>query len=175
MIRILTAAVISLAASSAVSAETNWTGFYVGLNYTSSDGELTNAGPTVDVSFEDSVGLYAGYDFDFGQYVVGGELTFGKFDDKATGNETKLYQLQARIGADLGSFLPYVTVGAAKFSAGDNGSETGVTYGVGGDYRINDSFSVGIAYSVNNFENVQELLGADVKLEQIQMRASYRF
>lgn len=160
----------------AAAAETDWTGFYAGLQYNDGDAELTNGVNSVSGDF-DGFGIHAGYNHDFGQYVVGGELSFSDINADG-GTDGDLTQLRARAGLDLGRFMPYLTLGFARVSLEDSGisiSESGVTYGIGGEYLISDNFSVGLEYSRSDFSDVLGFNGIDLDTDMVQLRASYRF
>ena len=84
-----------------------------------------------------------------------------------------LIRLRARAGFDLGRFQPYATLGGARLSY--NGlSETGFTYGIGGEYLVTDRFSLGAEYSRVHFNDVQGT-GVDVRAGLLQLRGSFRF
>ncbi|AJE45095.1 outer membrane protein [Celeribacter indicus] len=166
----------------------DWTGFYAGLQYGQGTASLDfDDDILVDADDEDdfdAYGLHAGYMWDFGQWVAGAELDYNKADfDEA--DEADLVRLRGRAGYDLGRFLPYVTLGVANISSDftdvidDDAdfSETGVTYGIGVDYLVSDRFSVGLEYSKQDFDEVEEIGGESIDLdaEMVQIRAAYRF
>lgn len=162
--------------AAAAAPQTDWTGFYAGLQYNDGDAELSFGGASASEDF-DGFGVHAGYNHDFGQYVLGGELAYNDlgFDDGVDGD---LIQLRARAGVDLGRFMPYMTLGFARGSLDDGGvdvSETGVTYGVGGEYLVTDNFSVGLEYSRSDFSDVEGVDGLDLDTDMVQLRASFRF
>ena len=178
MKRALISSVFLLGASSAA-ADTDWTGFYAGLQYVSPNAEFFEGSDQDDVPFSDTAGVFLGYDHDFGKFVLGGELTYNKFDDDgAVVGETEHYQLRARLGADLGATLTYVTVGATKaelLDAPGGVDARGLTYGIGAEYLVNEKFSVGFEYSLNKLDEVKTLPDVEVNVDLLQLRASYRF
>lgn len=151
----------------------DWTGFYAGLQYGKGSAELSYAGASDDTDV-DGYGVHAGYLRDFGSYVLGGELDYNKIDPDEGDNDGDLYRLRARAGYDMGRFLPYVTLGAAHFKASDV-SETGLTYGIGADFKVTDKFTVGAEYSRNDFSDVEDIDGLDLDTDLVQIRASYHF
>ena len=177
MKRALISSVFLIGASSAA-ADTDWTGFYAGLQYVSPNAEYFEGSDQDDVPFSDTAGVFLGYDYDFGKFVLGGELTYNKFDDdQALFGETAHYQLRARLGADLGSALTYVTVGATKIELLEQSGldASGLTYGIGAEYLVNDNFSVGFEYSLNNFDEINDSPELEANVDLLQLRASYRF
>lgn len=150
----------------------SWTGGYIGLQLGSGDviasGE--NASAEIDV---DSAGLHAGYLQDLGTFVVGGELSFDSVSADDDG-DTDVIRLRGRFGYDLGKFMPYVTLGAARAS-GDGVSESGISYGIGAEYRVTEKFNLGLEYSRTTFNDIDNIDGLDLDLDLIQIRGSYRF
>jgi opacity protein-like surface antigen len=158
--------------------DVSWTGGYAGLQLGSGDLDASFEGQSESVDV-DAVGIHAGYLFDVGQFVVGGELSYDNVsldDDNAEldGGDADLLRLRGRAGYDLGKFMPFVTLGASRLS-GDGDSETGLTYGIGADYMISDRFVVGLEYSRSEFNDFADVDGADVDMDLIQIRGSYRF
>lgn len=162
-------------------AVSDWSGFYVGGQIgsgkiTEEDSEdvivpvLYALGSFDDYDDYDAYGLHAGYLFDFGQYVLGAELDYNKLAWDG-GGDSNLTRLRARAGYDLGRVLPYLTAGVAHISD-DFDSETGVTYGLGVDFKATEQFSIGLEYSRSAFE-VDSTRSFDH--DMIQLRASYRF
>ena len=122
----------------------------------------------------DAYGVHAGYQKDFGKYVLGGELAYDRVDPKDDDSKGDMYRLRARAGYDLGRVMPYVTVGAAHLKD-DDFSETGLTYGIGADFKVTDRVTVGAEYSRTNFKDVADVKGADLDTNLVQLRAAYHF
>ncbi|SMO91174.1 outer membrane protein [Paracoccus laeviglucosivorans] len=151
----------------------DWTGFYAGLQYGKGNAELDYSGASADSDF-DGFGAHAGYQRDFGKFVAGGELDYNKADLDA-GGDADLIRLRARAGYDMGRFLPYVTLGAAHIKGDDDLSETGITYGLGADFKVTEKFTVGAEYSRSDFKDVADVDNADLDTDLVQIRASYHF
>jgi len=121
----------------------DWTGFYAGgsLGYA----DVTEEGGAFDDDGA-TYGVHAGYDYDLGNFVVGGELEISGFDVADGGIDVdNVARAKLRAGYDAGAFLPYVAAGAAQLNTGGalEADDTGTFYGVGMDYRLSDSIRVG--------------------------------
>lgn len=150
----------------------DWSGFYAGLQYGQGDADVSFDGDSVSDDF-DAYGLHAGYNRDFGQFVLGGELDYNRIDLDDAG-EGDLVRLRGRAGYDLGRFLPYVSLGAAHIDA-DDLSETAFTYGIGADFKVTERVTVGAEYTRQDFDDVADLSGVDLDTDMVQLRASFRF
>lgn len=166
------APVVETAPAPVVTPVSDWTGFYAGLQYGQGDAELSFGGESVSEDF-DAYGLHAGYNRDFGQFVLGGELDYNRINLDNSDN-ADLVRLRGRAGYDLGRFMPYVSLGAAHIDGGDL-SETAVTYGLGADFKVTERFVVGAEYTRQDFDDVLDVSGADLDTDMIQLRASFRF
>jgi outer membrane immunogenic protein len=153
----------------------NWDGFYLG-------GQVGTGKATDDTGDDlsgdfNTYGIHAGYMYDMGTFVLGGELAYSVLDADGddVGVDVSLANLKFRAGYDAGNFLPYVTAGVAGLyvedDLGDSGSDTGVVYGLGVAYAVTDNFILGGEYVRNTFEE------DDVKLhfDEFSLRASYKF
>jgi outer membrane immunogenic protein len=157
----------------------DWSGFYAGLQYGQGSGDRTEEGFDDISSDLDAYGLHAGYNRDFGQFVLGAELDYNRLDIDDVADKGDLWRLRGRAGYDAGRFMPYVTLGAARVSAdlgdGLDLSETGVTYGIGADFKVTEQIVVGAEYTRQNFKDVADVDGLDVDGDMVQLRASFRF
>ena len=148
----------------------DWTGPYVGLSFGRLD---TQAG---GVSTDGGVyGIYGGYDYDFGRFVLGGELDFQAGDDYAIGgvDVDNVMRLKARAGVDLGKALLYGTAGIGRIDT-SLGDETGPLGGVGIEYKLTDSFTIGAEALAHRFEDIAGS-GVDADAQTYSLRASFRF
>lgn len=158
---------------------TSWTGSYFGLQAGRANTDFT--GPAAaDLGDLESYGLHAGYGRDLGTLVVGGELSYDRINPEA-GENADLWRARARVGYDAGKFQPYATLGVAHLGAefgGESESGNAFTYGVGVDYRISPSFSLGAEYARAEWTDVAEDFigeGNDVTADMVQVRFSYRY
>ncbi|MFA7434486.1 MAG: outer membrane beta-barrel protein [Gemmobacter sp.] len=153
----------------------NWTGGYVGaeLGY----GDLSG-----DVDGDGAVGgLFGGYTHDFGNWALGGELAYDKagFDfDTGGGDKVKdLLRLKLRAGPTFGDTFVYGVAGAARARAdigGSSESDNGWLAGVGAEYALNESWTVGGEVLYHRFNDFADT-GLKVAPTTIQARASFRF
>ncbi|WP_292291090.1 outer membrane beta-barrel protein [Marivita sp.] len=148
----------------------DWTGGYAGLSF----GELS-----ADIDdFDDSeavYGVFGGYDYDFGRFVLGGELDYQAGEDIALGGVEVDDVIRAKLrgGYDFGRTLFYGTVGAAHLGT-DIGDDTGIVGGVGIEYKVTDQFSVGGEYLAHRFEDFDDT-DVDVDADTVSIRGSFRF
>jgi len=148
----------------------DWTGGYGGLSF----GNLSVDADDLDDS-EGVYGLYGGYDYDFGQFVVGGELDYQTGEDIELGSVEvdNILRAKARGGYDLGRTLIYGTVGAAQLNA-DGGDDTGIVGGLGVEYKVTEQFSVGGEYLAHRFDDFDDT-GVDIDADTVSLRGSFRF
>lgn len=157
----------------------DWTGFYAGaqLGY----GQLDS-----DALTEDPDGLlygaHAGYLYDFGQWVLGGELDIDGTDieDETAGVELDtVTRAKVRLGYDAGAWLPYVTGGIAQVrtssaAAAFDGDDTGPFGGVGVEYRLNSSMRIGGEVLQHQFEDYNGS-GVDIDATTAMARVTFQF
>lgn len=148
----------------------DWTGAYGGLSF----GNLAADADDLDDS-EGVYGIYGGYDYDFGQFVVGGELDYQTGEDIQLGGVEVDDVLRAKVrgGYDLGRTLVYGTVGAAQLNT-NIGDDTGIVGGVGVEYKVTEQFTVGGEYLAHRFDDFDDT-GVDVEADTVSIRGSFRF
>ncbi|EKE45036.1 hypothetical protein OCGS_0731 [Oceaniovalibus guishaninsula JLT2003] len=164
----------------------DWTGAYGGLslgygNVNASTGNddvlgLTNALDEADGAIG---GIFAGYQYDFGTFVLGGEIDLNAANLDYDGTDLsvdQVHRVKLRAGYDAGKWLPYATVGAAyaKAKNGDDLSDTGVAYGVGVDYAVTDRVLVGGEFLRHDWDDFDGT-DIDVSANTIQARVALRF
>ena len=121
-------------------------------------------------------GLTLGYDYDFGQWVVGGALDYDvadiDLDDAA--NLESVARLKARVGYDLGRSLIYGTGGWAQADTDNLDSSDGYFLGAGYEYLVTERISLGGEVLYHEFEDFDDS-GIDVEATTAQVRATFRF
>ncbi len=157
----------------AIMADTDWTGGYAGasLGYGWGDDALDDAD---DMTY----GVFGGYNYDFGQFVLGGELEYlGSDIETGTAELEDMTRLKLRAGYDAGPALIYGVVGAAYANADIGGvsyDDTGYTYGLGVDYAVTDSVNVGAELLQNEFDGFDDS-GSDLSATTLGARVSFKF
>ena len=162
---------------------TDWSGGYVGLSYSSVDGTMEWSGhSTVFDYIEDSaIGVFAGYNWQSGNLVYGGELNVtgglvgvnGHGFDYTSEGLGNTIELRARAGYATGDMLAYGFFGYGRSSYGTNSrvDVAGVTYGAGVDYMVTTSMFAGLEFS--HRELVQTL--QTNSLDFITLRIGYNY
>lgn len=151
----------------------DWTGGYGGLSLGYGWGA-----DAADEADDMVYGLFGGYNYDFGNFVLGGELehalTEMENDDVSIDSMTRL---KLRAGYDLGKTLVYGVVGAnhAKADIGGKGlADTGYSYGLGLDYAMTDNIALGAEVLRNEFSDFDNN-GTDLSATTLGARVSFRF
>lgn len=149
----------------------DWTGAYGGLNLGYGDVDGTGTADGDDMTY----GLHLGYDYDFGRFVMGGELEYDKADIDLNGaaSTDSVTRLKLRGGYDLGRTLIYATAGAAKLDS-SIGSDTGEFVGLGVAYQVTDRFTVGGEVLEHRFDDIGGS-GVDADATTFNLRGSLRF
>jgi len=149
----------------------DWTGAYGGLQLGYADVDGTGAADGDDALY----GVHAGYNYDFGTFVLGGELDFDwtDIDLNSAATVDSVARLKLRAGYDFGRTLAYFTAGVADVDT-SLGSETGEFYGIGAAYQINESYTVGAELLEHKFDDISGS-GVDADVTTFTVRGSVRF
>jgi opacity protein-like surface antigen len=126
--------------------------FYVGFGLEYGDTEMTDAIP-VDYSGDLTMGsLFGGVRVPANNFFFGAEAETSLFTDYSTSSFTgddidRISRLRALGGYDWGAFAAFAAAGGAWVEGelsgpGLDDSANGWTYGLGGEYTINDRFDV---------------------------------
>lgn len=151
----------------------DWTGFYGGgqLGYANIDTSAPG------VSGDDVIGgLTFGYDYDLGNWVVGGGLDYDWADvSLAPGTSLdNVFRAKLRGGYKLGDGLLYGTGGYANADVSPLGDDDGYFIGAGYEHMIADNLSLGgevLYHEFNNFAGTP----TDVEATTVQVRGTFRF
>lgn len=170
--------------------QTSFAGPYAGLEFGSigSSGDLTvNAagGPIFapGVSFTDgnASGVFAGYNFQSGNLVYGGELRAFTLNDLVFGGfiGERVIDARGRVGIVNGPLMLYGALGWSWWSTTDttvDGKLDGVNYGIGLEYNVTNRFLLGLDYTVRKVDgNLTVNREYDGDLDTISLRAGIRF
>ena len=166
---LITAAAVAALASPALAAD--WTGGYVGLGVGQSDIDGPGGADGDDTTY----GVHAGYDYDFGDWVIGGELEYDHADVPlgAATQMDSMTRLKLRAGYDFGPAMAYAVAGAARADT-SFGDDTGAVYGLGVAYAVNDQFTLSGELLRNDFNGFANT-GGDLTADTFNLRASFRF
>ncbi|WP_373029619.1 outer membrane protein [Sulfitobacter sp.] len=151
----------------------DWTGFYTGLQLGYGDAD----GPGVLDGDNGLYGFHAGYDYDFGQFVLGGELDYDQTNIDLNGGAATIDSVaRAKIkgGYDFGNTLVYATGGYALADT-SGGDEDGAFYGIGMSYKVSERYTVGAELLEHRFKDIGGVVGDDLDVTTFTLRGSYRF
>ncbi|PJF08710.1 porin family protein [Pseudorhodobacter sp. MZDSW-24AT] len=179
----------------------SWTGGYLGGNLSFGDGEVTAEGFDGALAEPDgaSAAIRGGYDWQFGQFVLGlgAEYNVGKYKSGLNGDLGGLdigvemkntATVFGRVGYAVNDqFLAYgllghtrtkgnvfATDGESFFTEGR--TLKGTTFGLGGEYRFTPRVSGYAEYNHTDFGSVPDTDGElKAKLGQIKLGANFRF
>ena len=149
----------------------DWTGAYGGVQLGYGDVNGTGAADGDDVLY----GVHIGYDYDFGTFVLGGELDcdFTDIDLNGAATVDSVARLKLRAGYDFGRTLGYVTAGVADVDT-SLGSESGAFFGIGAAYQINERYTIGAELLEHDFNDISGT-GVDADATTLTLRGSIRF
>ena len=163
----------------------DWNGGYAGIQLGYGTGEFTT--DTDDYDSDGIVGgIHLGYNWDFGDWVFGTELQYDNADlqiDSDTGSGTfdEIARLNLRAGRDLGRGLLYGSAGLAyaNFDGASGAlsgelSDPGYVVGIGYDYKLNETWTLGGQYQHHVFNDFGAD-GNDVDFGTAHLRATYNF
>lgn len=150
----------------------DWTGFYTGLQLGYGDAD----GPGALDGNDSMYGFHAGYDYDFGKFVLGGEIDYDKTDIDLGGaaNIDSVARAKIKGGYDFGNSLVYATGGYARADT-SGGDEDGAFYGIGMTYKVSEQYSVGAELLEHQFNDIGNTAGNDLDVTTFTLRGSYRF
>ncbi|WP_424987261.1 outer membrane protein [Microbulbifer sp. S227A] len=184
-----TAATASLAMAPARAGD--FAGGYVGvqLGYAYGDFDLGSVGDTLTDFDSDSVigGISGGYLWAVGNgWYLGPEfqydwanITIDNSDTGETADFDGIARLNVIAGYELGDGMLYGSLGYAYTDVsgvGDffDGSSDGYAIGLGYDWWVNDTWTVGAEYLYQSFDGIGSG-GGDVDLSTIYLRTAFRF
>ena len=130
----------------------DWTGFYGGAQIGYADVNTNTPG----VDGDDLIGgLTFGYDYDFGNWVVGGGLDYDWADvTLAPGlSVDNVFRAKLRGGYKIGNGLVYATGGYAIADTSTMGDDDGYFLGAGYEHLVANRFSIGGEVLYHKFDN----------------------
>ena len=168
----LTWLVVSLTTALAVATpvtSADWSGFLLGASIARQNASMdSSTGHDAGAA-----GLHLGYDLDFGQLVLGGELEVERAQIQLGSIETQeMQRIKLRVGYDFGQTLGYVAIGGVRAET-ELDDDIGAVIGLGMSYSLNQNLRVGgeiLHQEVNGLEN-----GGMMRSTSLSLRASFRF
>ncbi|MEM9755491.1 MAG: outer membrane beta-barrel protein [Pseudomonadota bacterium] len=154
----------------------DWTGPSIGLQLGVIDVETSGA---ASLDGDDTfVGLRAYYDFDFGDFVVGGGLQYDVTDVDLGGvtDVDSVLRVGARGGVDLNRTYLYGTAGFARVetSAAAVGDSNGYFAGIGAEVFVTDSVTIGGEILYHEFDDF-DLSGLEAEATTAAVSVNLRF
>ncbi|MBF9042050.1 outer membrane beta-barrel protein [Rhodobacterales bacterium HKCCE4037] len=162
--------------------------FYLGLEVGYGHGTGNQLGGTqtaplnIDLDYDGAVyGAFAGYNFQNGAMVYGGEVRFlhGNIADDTTGFEVNsLIDLRGRIGyAPSDSFMVYGALGytLAQATAASDFDMDGFNAGIGAEFNVSESFFIGADLTARQLEGTLGGTEYDADVHTATIRAGFRF
>jgi outer membrane immunogenic protein len=146
----------------------DWTGPYVGLAFGTANGDASTDVEAFDYENGTAASILAGYNFQSGSFVYGGELAYSSVSDMVLegvgngGDDTfdSMVDLRGRLGYSTGNALFYGALGYAwgdtTINATDSASADGISLGLGMDYLVSDQVFLGIDYTSRNLDGTNE-------------------
>lgn len=131
----------------------DWTGPYVGLRGAVYSTDLKLAGTPAAAAFDDTIysaGVQAGYLYDMGDLVVGGEISYDHIFEPDTNH---LFNADAIIGFDGGNIMPFLSVGGSYLDPLD---EFGISGGAGINVLVTDNVMITARYRYIHFSDLDE-------------------
>lgn len=169
----------------------DWSGFYLGLGYSSNFGDIDFFTPDVPQSLDDGNGAtaFAGYRMQNGNLVYGGELAYYTLNDQtitgfpaAAGRHTFAFDASAQVGYAVDQVLVFAQLGYSQSdyigSMTGTWDLTGFNYGLGVDFAISDQFTIGLLYTARDLEGDSPTGSgqtAQFDLNSLTLRAAFRF
>ena len=156
----------------------DWTGGYAGVHLGYGHGKAKDVG--VRGSGNGVLGgIDGGYRYDFGKFVLGGELSFtdSNADFGGRGKFRDTTDLKLVGGYDIGRTLIYGTVGPSygRASIGNvNYKDSGYVFGFGADYAVTDHVTVGGELLHRRYTNFDGT-GNDVQGTSLEAKVGYKF
>lgn len=131
----------------------DWTGPYAGVQFGRSIADMSGG----DDGTGSAIGLQGGYRYDFGTFVLGGEVQYDWLDldvGDGAGSVDSYGRIKVDLGYGIDQWLFYGTFGATHADAeldGETYDEWGWLAGFGVDYMVSEPIAVGIEVQHHGF------------------------
>lgn len=177
---------IAMLLCGSVASAQDWSGAYLGISAASGSGEVgvpaISATDTLDSGT--LYGLFAGYNLQRNNLVYGAELAFhsGEVNSAAFPSQgvDRLMDLKGRLGYAAGPGLVYGVLGYSTnraFVTSGTSDGSGVSFGVGYDYQMNDAFTIGGEYLSRKMQNDETVAIRELEpdISTFTLRAAMKF
>ncbi|MEJ6388875.1 outer membrane protein [Gymnodinialimonas ulvae] len=157
----------------------DWSGFYGGaqIEY----GDVEGEGPLAGEGTGALYGVFGGYRYDLGDFVIGAEIDLNAadidLDDTLDGSLDAVYRIGVEGGFDAGPALIYGTAGYAYAEADTSAGELegdGYFFGAGIDYLVTDTVTIGAEVLQHEFDDFDGT-DVDVSATTFGINAAFRF
>ncbi len=168
----MVAAFLALSTTSVLA--NDWSGFYAGAGIGNLEVETSTAGVKED---DTAYGVHAGYRFDAGQWVFGGEFEYDWTDIELVPGAIsvdRVMRLKATAGYDFGQTLVYLAAGTAEVDVDGLGNDWGGFFGLGAAYAVSPQTIIGLELLEHNFSNIGGS-GINADAWSVNVRASWKF
>ena len=151
----------------------DWSGAYVGLSYGRVSGDVFDTFATFDYDDGKALGGFVGYNFQRGNLVYGGELSYASVSDATIllggGDDSldSLLDLRGRVGFAAGKALIYGALGYSRgdltINAADGATLSGTSVGLGADFMVTQRVLVGLDYTSRKMDGRNDLNTFDLE------------
>ena len=166
----------------------NWGGFYAGGTLAYGGGDMSYRNPDFDWTIDDDVGFgaFAGYNWQRGNLVFGGEVAVLKYNGVPAGFPAESFgaivDLKARLGFAAGQALIYgfagYSISSYDIPVAGNWDLDGMNYGLGVDFAVRDQLFVGVEYIMRNLDADETSTPGQTQandLDMLQLRVGWKF
>lgn len=156
----------------------DWTGFYGGAQIAYGDVEVSDAATGEGEGA--LYGVFGGYRYDFGDFIVGGEIDYDMADIDIAGVGTldSVARAGLEAGYDAGPAVIYATLGMAYATVDGPSADLdgyGHFYGIGMDYAVTDSVTIGAEVLQHQFRDFNDTTDLSVDAMTFGLNAALRF
>ncbi|HIP22441.1 MAG TPA: porin family protein [Rhodobacteraceae bacterium] len=164
-------------------AATTWGGFYVGGLYSSYNSTDTFTEPMQGDMNDHNIGVFAGYNYQRGAMVFGGEVAYAVGDyyvHQFLSGDVSVLDLKARVGYALSNAaMVYGFGGFTIMQIDTNGAPTanggGLNYGAGVAYQFNSGLLLGLEYIARDIGGSGYAGGESLTANAIEARIGWQF
>lgn len=163
----------------------DWGGFYAGLSYSAIGGQInenTGGGVFPDLDSDKGVGVFVGYNWQRGNFVFGGELSYINFETPFVGFPASFQQnvteLRARAGYAVNNTLLYGFIGGARSDLDDVGtsySQSGFSYGIGAQVMFRGGMFAGLELARRDVSGTTGGVTLGTDIDTVSLRLGFQF